>query len=107
MNDDDISLEIKLIEFRKQKALENEIAERAKLKREVLELQKKELLRTEISHAKEVFLSSFKYSIPIGISQMAILKSLVVLPVIHMGIFCYRMGFNKQKEPEPAALAPQ
>ena len=105
MNDDDISLEIKLIEFRKQKALENEIAERAKLKREAFELQKRELFRTEMSRAYDVFLSSFKYSLPIGISHMAILQSLVVFPVIHMGIFCYRMGSNKSKEPD--MLAPQ
>lgn len=90
MNDEDVNLEVKLIEFRKQKWLENEIKERSKVKREVIEKEKIEDFRHDMKIASDLFISSFKYSIPIGISQMAILKSLVVFPIIHFGIFFYK-----------------
>jgi len=98
MNDEDVNLEVKLIEFRKQKLLENEIRERSKLKREVIEQEKLELFRKDMSFASDIFISSFKYSIPIGVSQMAILKSLVVFPVIHFGIFLYRYKINQPND---------
>jgi len=97
MNDEDINLEIKLIEFRKQKLLESEIAERAKKKREELEIQKREMFRKNMSHAYDVFMSSFKYSLPVGISNMAILQSVVIFPVVHFGIFFYRLNYSKEE----------
>jgi len=92
MNDEDINLEVKLIEFRKQKLLETEIAERAKRIRETLEIDKREMFRKNMSHAYDVFMSSFKYSVPVGISNMAILQSVAIFPVIHFGIFFYRLN---------------
>ncbi len=91
MNDEDINLEIKVIEFRRQKQLESEVLARAKIKRQILEEEKRELFRKKMTQVYDVFLSSFKYSVPIGISQMAILHSIAIFPIIHFGVVCYRL----------------
>jgi len=94
MNEEEVNLEIKLIEFRKQKFLENEILERAKKKMEELEKQKREDFRRKLKYTCDIFLSTFKYSLPIGIPPMFLMQSLVVFPIIHFGVFCVRLGKN-------------
>jgi hypothetical protein len=94
MNEEEVNLEIKLIEFRKQKFLENEILERAKKKMEELEKHKREEFRKKIKYTYEIFVSSFKYSLPIGIPSVVVMQSLVAFPVVHFGIFFMRLGRN-------------
>lgn len=104
MNEEDINLETKLIEFRKQKFLENEILEKAKQKMDELEKSKIEQFRKKMKFTYDIFMSSFKYSLPIGLSHMAITHSVLVFPLIHLGIFCARLGKNKTKLEEEVYL---
>lgn len=79
--------------------------QRAKVTREQLEKEKIETFRSKMSNAYDMFMSSFKYSIPVGLSQMAILQSIAIFPVIHFGIFAYRLNRNAQSTPsvEPSS----